>query len=356
MKPTGLIISGFALLSGLVCAFVWLNPNHATSPDSAMYLQIVTDFSRYDGTFPIGYPALIRLVSWLTGLEPLWASKVVNLLAVGVSAGLWAKRLGPGQTMGLLSVWLLGQFVRIVAFTWSETLFLVLLAEVVWAMFQLTGRLDSVRVIRVGAMLIALFLVRYVGGFMILVVLIVFRKSPKIVAAGLAVGVFIISYFWLNQYLTGSYWGGSRFGPVESPGVLAGLFGRALLNEFLLFRDFLPGYPNGLAWLGLVLQTAWLILTGWSVVNRAKPVISLQTRPLARLFLLTAGVYVVVLFALRTISPFDSPNARLMAPATFCALSAGLLWLTEQPDYQQKLRWYWLVLVALSWLELAPHQ
>ena len=354
------MISGFALLCGLVCALIWLNPTHGTSPDSAVYLQIATDFSRYDGTFPIGYPALIRLVSWLTGLEPLWASKLVNLLAVGVSGALWAKRLGTERAVWLLSVWLLGQFIRIASFTWSETVFLVLLAEVVWAMFQLENQPDLARAIRLGVVLIVLFLMRYVGGFMVAVVLIVFRKSPKLLAVGLTVGAFIISYFWLNLQVTGSFWGGSRFGSVESPGVLTGLFGRALLNEFLLIRDFLPGYDNRLAWLGLVLQLGWMILAGRLFQSMPKPDISPQSsrraRQLTRLFLLTAGVYVVVLFALRSISPFDAPNARLMAPATFCALSAGLLRLTEQPAYQKKTRWYWLGLVLMSWLVLGPYQ
>ncbi len=355
MKPTGLIITGFALLSGFVFALVWINPNHGTSPDSAVYLHIATDFSHYDGTFPIGYPTLIRLVSELTGLEPLWASKVLNLLVIGGSGALWVKRLGAERAAWLLSVWLLGQFVKIMAFTWSETAFLVLLAEGVWAIFQVKNQSDSAGTIRLLIGLIALFLVRYVGAFMIVVVLIAFRKRPKIAAAALALCAFIISYFWINQQVTGSVWGSSRLGPVEPPGALAGLFGRALLNEVLI-RDFLPGYPTGLAWLGLIGQTGWLLFAGWSVAKIPKPVVSPQTRQLARLFLLAGVVYVAVLFALRSISPFDAPNARLMAPATFCALWAGLLWLTEQPDYQQRLRWYWLGLILMSWIGLAPYQ
>ncbi len=355
MRPTGLIITGFVLLSGLVFALAWLDPNHGTSPDSAVYLHIAADFSQYNGTFPIGYPALIRLVAGLTGLEPLWASKLVNVVAVGVSVALWVRRLGSTGVAWLLSVWLLGQFIRVVAFTWSETVFLVLLAEVVWAIVQVENQPDLAREIRLLLVLVALFLVRYVGGFMILVVLVAFRKRPKLSAISLAFGLFIISYFVLNHHVVGSFWGGSRFGPVEPPGALAGLFGRALLNEFLLVRDFLPGYSTTLAWLGLVLQAGWLMLAGRSVRDLSKSVASTQTRQLARLFLLTAGVYVVVLFTLRAVSPFDAPNARLMAPATFCALWAGLLWLTQQPDYQHRLRWYWLALIGLSWLALAPY-
>lgn len=349
------LLPGFALLIALVSVFVGINPNHGTSPDSAVYLHIATDFSAYDGTFPIGYPALIWLVSWLTGLAPVWTSKLANLLAVGVSGALWANRLGPGRVGWLLSVWLLGQFVRIVAFTWSETMFLVLLAEVVWAMFQLENQPDSVRLVRLLALLIALFLVRYVGGFMAVLLLIMFRKSPKILAVGLAFSAFIIGYFVLNQQLTGSVWGGARFGPVEPLGVLAGLFGRALLNETLLIRDFLPGYDNRLVWLGVVLQTGWLVLVGRAFRELPRPTGSSQTRQLARLFLLTAGLYLLILFGLRIVSPFDAPNARLMAPATFCSVWAGLLYLSERPDYEQHLRGYWLVLVVLSWLELAPY-
>jgi hypothetical protein len=347
---------GFTLLVSLVSTLVWLNPSHCISPDSAVYLRIATDFSVYDGTFPIGYPALIRVVSGLTGLAPIWASKIVNLLAVGVSVGLWAKRLGTARAGWLLSVWLLGQFVRIVAFTWSETVFLVLLAEVIWAIFQCQNQPDSWHFSSLVALLITLFLVRYVGGFMCVVLLIYTRKIPQFIIISLLAVLFIVGYFALNQHLTGSVWGGSRFGAVESPGVLAGLFGRALLNESLVVRDVISGKDTTLVWVGLAVQITWVVLAVRKFYQRPARRLTAQTWQLARLFLITAGVYVVVLFALRTLSPFDAPNARLMAPATFCGLWAGLLWLTEQPDYQQHFRWYWLALVVVSWLALVPYQ
>jgi hypothetical protein len=131
--------------AGLITLII-LNPTHFTSVDSGYYLQsaanliggrgyVVEEDGRWvwNGTFPIGYPALIAAGAGFSGLSVLWASKLINIMVVVLSAGLWLRRVGPERTLWLLSIWWMGGFLRILAYTWSETLFLVLLAEWVWA-------------------------------------------------------------------------------------------------------------------------------------------------------------------------------------------------------------------------------
>lgn len=378
-------------MAGLT-ALVLLNPTHFTSVDSGYYLQsaanllsgrgyVVGEDGRWvwNGTFPIGYPALIALSSGLTGLPVLWASKLVNGTAVVLSTGLWLRRVGPGRTIWLLSIWWIGGFLRILAYTWSETLFLVLLAEWVWG---LNGILKSPTLrwaVRLALLSFGLFLVRYVGGYVVGVMMLlsvaIYLMPHRVRSllwvavrpetAGSLLGVSGISlagmgmYGWLTYQFSGSLYGGERLLPTESAGALTALFAQSISNELLLIRDFLPTGSNGLAWAGAAIQLIWLFLLHRQL--RRQPSIpaqlpnSLPIITLVRLLVLVGGTYVLVLFGLRVVSPFCGPNARLMAPATFCLLMAALLWMgTTDEAWQRRLRPYWLGLLICSWLQLLP--
>ncbi|WP_288424880.1 hypothetical protein [uncultured Spirosoma sp.] len=127
---------------GLILGLCVVNPNRFTTVDSGYYLQSATNLLNgqgyvisnngqlaWNGIFPIGYSILIALSSFLTNLSVLWASKLVNVLAVSLSAIAWQYRIGTIRTLWLLSVWWLGGFLKILVSTWSETVFLVVLAE-----------------------------------------------------------------------------------------------------------------------------------------------------------------------------------------------------------------------------------
>ncbi len=344
------VVFSWSIIGLFILGLTWVNPNHFTSPDSAYYLGQANQFLAGQGiqnsTFPLGYPALLAVGSWLTTLPPLWASKLVNWLFIGILGGLWARRLGTARAGWLLSVWLLGGFLRISTYTWSETVFLVLLVEWVWSIHtsQSSGKTLLLTM--------GLFLVRYVGGF-VGIVLLVLRPQQLVIALGCL--LLMSLYAGLNYYLTGSPFGGGRFIGPDQAGVLFPLFGLAILNEGLLIRDFIPGEPNGLAWCGLMAQ---LIIITLAVRQYAKipHVGAFALTPLARQFLITGLVYILVLFTLRGISPFAGPNARLMAPATCCLLWAGLLWLTESPERMRAIRPYWFMLIVASWLQLLPQR
>ncbi|MVM37784.1 hypothetical protein GO730_09615 [Spirosoma sp. HMF3257] len=129
-----------------------------------------------------------------------------------------------------------------------------------------------------------------------------------------------------------------------------------MLNECLLIRDFSSGGSNLLAWMGVGIQFLLFTVFYWQFGRQQW---SAEKMPASNLlmwpFVLTAVVYVLVLFSLRTVSPFSDPNLRLMAPFTYCFLTAGLLWVSEWPAcWQKNLRPYWLLLLLCSWLQLLP--
>lgn len=388
-----LLLVGAGLTVAGLAGLVWINPTHFTSVDSGYYLQSAANLlagrgyvvdedghGAWNSTFPIGYSALIALFSRMTGLPVLWASKLVNVGAVALSAGMWLRRIGTARTIGLLSVWWLGGFLRIMAYTWSETLFLVLLAEWVWALngFLKTPTLHWT--IRLVLLSFGLFLVRYVGGYVVGLLMLLSAATylipdrlqtllrveirPKTAGVLLTIAGICVTgmgmYGWLNYQLSGSVYGGVRFVPTDSIGSLLNLFTRSIGNELLLIRDFVPTGTNELAWAGVVIQ-----LTGLWLVRRQFyhqfPIPTLQrpdpsaTTTLVRLFGLVGGLYIPVLFGLRMVSPFSGPTARLMAPATFCILTAGLLWAgTMDNAWQRKLRPCWFGLLLCSWLQLLP--
>ncbi|QJD79228.1 hypothetical protein [Spirosoma rhododendri] len=376
------------LTSGLTLGLCALNPNRFTSIDSGYYLQSATNLLNgkgyvinegnrvvWNGIFPIGYSALVALLSFLTTLPVLWASKLVNLLAVSLSAFAWMHRIGTTRTIWTLSVWWLGSFLKILASTWSETVFLVILAEWVWCLFRFLPDPTSWHLTRLFLVSCALFLVRYVGGYVIVLTGLLVGVGwlnrarlqqtvrltigewglHRLMICSLAVMSGIRAYFQLNNHMAGSLFGGERFLPTESALVLTQLFGRSLLNEVLFIRDFVPGQSAVLAWAGLGLQTILMagLYTRWRSFTR-----ELESRPpinaLSRLFLIVGITYLLALFAIRTISPFSGPNLRLMAPATFCLLTAALLWVSASAHLRQIVRPIWALLIVCSWLQLLP--
>lgn len=382
---------GWGLIGVAVVALVWVNPTHFTSIDSGYYLQsasslragggytITEDGQRvWNGVFPIGYSALIALFAGLTGLPVLWASKVVNLLTLSLSVILWQRRLGTNRTLWIVSIWWLGSFLRLLAYTWSETVFLVLLAEWVWALNTLLQTPARHQIGRLAFLSIGLFLLRYIGGYIVgvlaLLVLAIYLTPQRVQSllrvpippgihkalarvAGLTVAA-MSAYGWLNLYHTDSLYGGERLLPTEPVSTLLRLFARSIGNELLLVRDFLPAAPNQLAWVGAGIQVLWLWLVSRRLQRQPSPWThhsDVSCWSLNRLFILTGGLYVLVLFALRTVSPFSGPNARLMAPATFCFLMAFLLRVgNAHPVWQRRLRPFWIGLLLCSWLQLIP--
>ncbi len=384
-----LLLAIWLLLAGLIGGLSYLNPNHFTSPDSTYYLAFAgwlvgLDGNQYghvstgwDGTFPLGYPLLIGLLARGTGVSLLVASKVLNVGLVAVFLVIWRRRLGARRAVWVGSVLLLGGFVRILAYTWSEWVFLILLLEWAWFMGHQNGMPTYATSARLLVLTMALFLLRYVGGYVVIVYglqalwayargthgqsgwdVMKQRIGPDALYVAFSV-VLMVGYFYLNARLTPSAYGGDRFyETAETMGQKLFLITIAIPNELLLLRDYVVGEPSFLVWIGLLLQ-AGLFVWGWQIVSGKRdtlPALIDNEKGMLNWLLLSAGIYLTILFTMRLFSPFNGPNARLMAPVTL-----PFLWLLAQYISQwtnvisrRQLGFWWAVLLLCSLLQLLP--
>lgn len=304
----------------IVTLSVW-HPTQATSPDSAHYLRLVKDWRTYDGVFPPGYSLLIWFVSSITSLPVLWVSKLVNWLALGFFGWAWIKRVGARPTLFLLGIWLLPGNLRIATYTWSETVFIVVLLEAVWWSYRFSVERSRTNALRVAGLLVALVWVRYVGLFMVLTA----QRSTAVRRTVTLYVLGIVLLLTLNLTLTGYLFGGPRLLPTEPWDELLRMMGVAVLNEVLLcnYRSGINIELFGLALLG---QVSVLVILIW--YGRRKGIRQFNkftTNPLVRRLAGVGLVYFLTLFVLRTFSPFDPLNERLMAPGSVCWLMALVL-------------------------------
>jgi hypothetical protein len=349
----------------LVLVLAYLNPNHFTTIDSGYYLQSATHLLHggghtylangrliWNGTFPLGYPATISLVALLTGLSPLWASKVVNLLASAVFLHLLRHWFGERKAVVTGCILLLGQFVKLWAHTWSEPLFLVVLFA--WAYLFFDSPKSYILVFLLG---IALMLVRYAGIFIIpfsiaLSVLSLWKREKVIaqtrVLLGLGWAVVIGGYFSYNFIQSGEWYGGARFTGSESFLQSIAQFGGGVLNEFFLFRDTNFIQFDLLFVIGLVVQ----VLIFFVFFRKYNSPVSLPGTSVHFAWK-SAFAYLIFLLIIRLFSPFDAPGYRLLAPFSFLFFW-GILYRVPELVFTGKRAIIGVVALVASWLHLLP--
>lgn len=119
------------------------------------------------GTWPVGYPVALALVSGLTGLDVFIASKVVSMLA---TAGLlwlfwhYSRKHFPILALSLLNL----AYLKIFRGTLSEQLFIPILVWLGFAVRQILLAREDFRwctVLKLAILFVGLFTVRYVGVF-----------------------------------------------------------------------------------------------------------------------------------------------------------------------------------------------
>ncbi len=351
----------------MILGLVFINPNHYTTIDSAYYLESARNLLdgngytmlenghlNWNSTFPPGYPVLIALVSRMTGIPVLWASKLVNLISSAVLIGLFCRWYGAQKAIFFSCLLLTGPFLKLWAHTWSEPLFLLLLC--VWARLFSSKNKAIYPLIGSG---IALMLVRYAGIFILLPAIVsvaccFFRR--KTCDAGkfwwplLLWGAGAGAYITLNYFQGGEYYGGPRFQERDLAGNVVLMFGRGILNEFLVMRDFHPDGHHTLFLIGLFVQLS----VSWFLWQKFRPHFSInRTKGPPTLYAVMALSYLLFLFTLRLFSPFDPPGYRLLSPFTFLMVQGLMMIMSESISFRE-IRWHALVIIMCSWLELIP--
>lgn len=141
------------------------------------------------------------------------------------------------------------------------------------------------------------------------------RRAPHV---AFAVGLYpalMAPLIWRNLWLTGYLGGAVRLRSEE--GVLTNVadVGRGRFDALPLVRSIVPGPADAIV-SGTLLALATLLLFVWG--HRSRRLRPLDRSSTTRLLALAAGVYCVILIALRSHTDFEEIGLRLMFPALVC--------------------------------------
>ncbi|MDX5482241.1 MAG: hypothetical protein LPK07_11225, partial [Hymenobacteraceae bacterium] len=89
----------------------------------------------YYAQWPVGYPTLIAIGSWVSGLNLLWASKLVNLLSAGLGF-LLLRHINRMYAFVLASVYGAFTIIEMYSYTWSECVFILGCLSLVILLFK----------------------------------------------------------------------------------------------------------------------------------------------------------------------------------------------------------------------------
>ncbi|MBR3517401.1 MAG: hypothetical protein IKO10_13935 [Lachnospiraceae bacterium] len=324
------------------------------SHDSANYLREAANLLAGNGfnvdglaggqkhfaAWPVGYPALIALTSFIFRISDLYlASKVLTILSVALVMAVIAKRWGNRVVVASLFFFNPGVF-EIFLYTWSESVFSVLLFCFCVCAYDTLRKPEKMYpyVLMIVTAFTA-FTVRYfgavcvvfMGGIFALKLFLKYLKKEKIShrslllslsACGLS-GVGVLGYLKYNEYMCGYGTGIAREEFNESRAELFRLLLRALGTEFknmFFMSDTLPFkyLGGGIGTFCLLLLTILAILYGLR-----------KKRHAALLFLLFAVTYDALFIAIRFFSTMDIFYYRFFAPVAGI-LFTGLVLLPEE--------------------------
>lgn len=333
---------------------IWAEPNGYTTPDSISYLAAAdhltegrglyapnpdSDFAgqeMYLSIWPVGYSITIAGVMKVTGLSSLWASKVVNLICLGLIFLLLYQWLGQYAWVPAL-YFCSYSMLEVYSHTWSEAPFLCC---VLWLCYVVHRDLqdipDRYLFFKLTILLVLLFLFRYAGLIYFFALFFImcywwrekrWNKVRVYFAVLFLSSVFVLWYFYFNALMTGFYTGVDRIKPEQESWEYFGqLFLQGMLNEWTIARDyFFRGYID---WMFMVLFFIQLILIAFLMLQMKRIRVKLFSNSLIKLLFAIGLFYLVALVVLRKIQPFDPFDYRVMAPFSMPLYIALLMRLT----------------------------
>jgi hypothetical protein len=362
-----------------------------TSPDSEFYLELAQNLKDgrgfymsneypipavktpenqvYFSAWPVGYPVLVFLVSEASRLDVFWASKVVNLLLLGLGL-LLLRQVNRPYAFIPGSVYCAFTMLEIHSYTWSEAAFMSGLLCFVYLMTNiLKGENINQNILLLLFACMYLFLIRYIGAFAIGLVALAavylwhqkrMGTAKKLLLVFLSLCLFEGLYFGMNYLQTGSFSGGDRLArETEHPGQLALLFTQGIVNELLLIRHYnFKAAPDTLLIFTIILQVTvvYFVLRALKACKDTRE--ALKKNLFSQLCLITAGFYLLSLAILRSLSPFDF-DFRLLSPFTYLLLIGLVHYVVVLPDSDKKIyraKWLIFFFFLLSLLLNLPKQ
>jgi len=351
-----------------------------TSPDSHFYLRATENYLNNKGfvipseypfndnspesfmaTWAIGYPSYISLISKLTGGSVFWSSKITNFIFLAFIFILLYRWYGVNSFFPALYFCAFSKL-EIYSYTWSEGTFLFFL---LWFLFLLENILENknislFKIILLIFSLISLVWIRYAGLIyffyttIIFIILLTQQKYQKVIILFVILLIsssLVLIYLWYNYYHTGGFFGEQPriFPETESWIDYLTLFAKGFFNELFIIRYFYGKLD--ILFFGLLfiqLRLIYLIITTYPIVHY-----ELLNTTKNKLLISCGLFYLIFIFILRKLSPFDAFDYRILAPFSTPIYIATLAHL-QDIIHNKKLKTTIIIFFILSLLMNLP--
>ncbi|WP_147383278.1 hypothetical protein [Pontibacter oryzae] len=335
-----------------------------TSPDSEYYMEaarslnngekfIIRDlYGLHTGqknarilftAWPIGYPTLIATITWISGLNLFWASKVLNLIFAGLGF-LLLRHINRRYSFVLASIYGAFTVIEMYSYTWSECVFMYGCLFFAFLTYKVYVSGKPSQIYALLAVAAFMFLVRYIGffagGVTLLLAIITWLEQRRRLSRHLFIVfvlnvIFVCGYVMHNHYAAGYNTDAQRLtADMGSPLKVLWMAIKGLIIELFIIRNYyLRGIPGGLTIATALLQVIVIGYVG-SILRQQREAVAVAVKEniLSHMAVVVALSYLVVLVFLRSISQFDPPNYRLLSPFTILMLFAIVNYIVALPD------------------------
>ncbi|ODS31161.1 MAG: hypothetical protein SCARUB_03732 [Candidatus Scalindua rubra] len=378
-----LLIFIFMALGILTKSF--FNDDGYITPDSAGYLALAQNLVEGNGFYvyssyrpsnersffavwPVGYPIFIYLVAKAFGISVFLASKIVNIIFIGISILLFRKLFKKNAYVYSL-IFFAATFILIFTLTWSEVPFIFGLLWFSTAVYYFSQNTNSkLLIFNLFTSSLFLFLNRYIGAFSIgfigMMSIFYLRKkdyktSFKLILVSF-VGFSIIALYLYHNYLkTGYFTGTVRLPAPETNFELLKMLIRALVIELNIIRT--PGgrhITNTFkfsAW--FVLQLGFFLYLFWKIKDYIHDINKNEEKyHLYKYFIFVGITYFFCIVLIRWYTNFIGFYCRLLGPASFLFFIAFVNYVEFKYSQKvfQKLKVFIVITCIVSYLLNVP--
>jgi len=349
-----LLILFFIIFSVSIFLKSYYNPDGYLSPDSTNYLRLaqnllegkgfevgayyhINNSREYFAIWPVGYPFFIFIVAKITGLSVFWASKLLNILNIGLLL-IGFRLLFKNKAWIYALILFMAGFQHIYTFTWSESPFILVLFWFTIILYRFIKNKDIKFGLSFSLMFLSLllFLLRYIGFFSFIVLgfiglLFLFKDKRKFfILSGISLINIVLSELYLyNNYLKTNFLTGAEKTLDTSTAydkIL--MIAKGIIQEFLLPVTHLT--PKTAI---ILLLEILSLLYIFFISNKKKIFTKFKTDYDKSIFVYTflfVGIsYELALIFLRWIFYFDDLDYRLLGPGTFLIWIAIIFMITN---------------------------
>lgn len=350
-KDTFYLFIIFALSAIAIIAKSFFSHDGYLSPDSTNYLKLAQTLLDGNGfyvsnytlngsdraffaTWPVGYPTLIFIVAKIFHLSVFLASKLLNIIFIGLSLYL-IKKVFKTDSFVYGLVFLFGAYIVIFSHTWSEVPFIF---GLLWfsssIYYHLNKPASKTLLFNLFVSALFLFLMRYIGTFSFGVIglLAIYYFTQKkyryfftLSFISLA-GLMIVSLYLYHNYIEVGFSTGMP--RIPSPETNFELL-KMLINACMAETFFLHAHQSGRL-LGLQNLIIFILVIVY-LVTKTKFKTSIQDKKkcfenfrIWKVFLLVGVIYYVAIISVRWLTHFDGFSYRLLGPGTFLIILGGL--------------------------------